>query len=276
MNARAAPVEEPGDAPPAATVEIRDGRIVDASASKLLIAILSCDKHQVRADGQRETWLRLLPEGCRALFVHGRPGQPPGIEGDRLYVDCPEAYEHLPEKVHRLLVYARDQLDFEYLFKTDDDTYLDLQRFLAFDREGADYIGRFRETELKEIGKAWHFGKCTDKSYEVPYARPFVCPWATGGGYFLSRRAVERAAQRTESTYALNLYEDVMVGEALTEDPELQVKRILFSQIGAINPLLAKDMHSVQEMLLEKWRLEAEVLRRRERAALARASATPA
>lgn len=237
-----------------------EGRFMDPGNRRVLIGILTCEKYKGRADGIRNSWLKLLPPSYRALFIHGRPGQPERIEGDCLFLDCPESYETLPQKTHAFLQYAVSHLPFDYVFKTDDDTYLDLERFISFDKQDADYIGQFREQPVAEIGKTWHYGKCTDKAFEVPYERPFVCAWATGGGYFLSRRAAQIAAGKTLHTFADSLFEDMMVGEALTLDPDIRVLRSRFALMGVINPLLPKDMLYVQDLLLEKRRLADQVL----------------
>jgi hypothetical protein len=112
----------------------------------------------------------------------------------------------------------------------------------------------------------------------VPYERPFVCPWATGGGYFLSRRAAEIAAQRTARSHLEHLFEDVMVGEALTRDPELKTVSYLFSDMGVVNPLLPKDMRYLMEVLAERRRLTEEVqsLRRENLRLRAQVVAAPA
>ena len=227
-------------------------RRFEDSGGRLLVAILSCDKHEVRANGVRASWLRLAPVTWQVLFVHGRPGVAAGIEGDRLYLDCPEAYEHLPRKVAALVTFAKEHLDFEHLFKTDDDTYLDLERFIAFDRTGIDYAGQFREQPVGLAGKTWHYGKCDDPAFEVPYEKPFVCPWATGGGYFLSRRAVDALVPRLADIAGDSLFEDMMVGEALTRDAALNVLHTSFDRMGVINPLLPKDMLYLQSMVLER------------------------
>ena len=235
-------------------------RFRDPSDARVVIAILTCERNRVRADGVRASWLKHVPDSYRVLFVLGRPGQASAIVGDCLYLDCPEAYEHLPEKMHKLLDFSMTNLEFDFLFKTDDDTFLDLERFIAFDKGQAGYIGQFKETAPGEIGRTWHFGKCSDKSYEVPYERPFVCPWATGGGYFLDRAAAAIARAKTEATWREHLFEDVMIGEALTLDPAVRVARARFADFGVINPLLPKDMLYLQETLLERRRMAEELL----------------
>ena len=129
----------------ASLIPFERGRFVDPAARKMLIVILTCEKYEGRADGIRGTWLPMVPDTFEVLFVYGRPGLAPARDGDRLFLDCPESYEMLPRKVHALLAYAVAHLDFDYLFKTDDDTYLDLERFIACDLQGADYVGQFRE-----------------------------------------------------------------------------------------------------------------------------------
>jgi hypothetical protein len=246
----------------APVVALDEGRFVDPAGTRILIAILACEKYEYRADSVRESWLPLVPEDYRVVFVYGRPGEAAELQGDRLYLDCPEAYEMLPRKVHALLEYALSHFEFDYLFKTDDDTYIDFQRFINLDLHSADYVGQFHvmPDPVPEAGKTWHYGKCNDKAYEVPYERPFVCAYATGGGYFLSRRAVEIAAGRTAGTKHEHLYEDVMIGEALTGEPQLMAMSCLSSEMGVINPVPPKVMQYVQEILLEKRQLAEDAL----------------
>ena len=253
----ASPAADVGTQPNTPVVE---RRFEDPQGGRLVIAILACDKHAVRADGVRNSWLRLVPSSWHVLFVHGRPGQAAAIEGDRLYLDCREAYEYLPHKVLALARYAKDHLEFDHLFKTDDDTYIDLERFIALRRDGIDYAGQFREQPVGIAGKTWHYGKCDDARYEVPYEKPFVCPWATGGGYFLSRRAVEALVTRLADTVDDSLFEDMMVGEALTRDPGMVVQRTSFADMGVINPLLPKDMLYVQAMVLERRAMRERIM----------------
>ena len=85
--------------------------------------------------------------------------------------------------------------------------------------------------------RTWHYGKCTDKSYEVPYDGAFVCEWARGGGYLLSRRAVEILADKTAASYSDHLFEDKMVGEALTPDERIRKVRAHYVEMGILNPM---------------------------------------
>lgn len=235
---------------------------------KIVIGVFNCPKYGFRVKGIRESWLKRVPANMKVFFVYGRPGNPASVERDIIYLDCPEAYEKLPEKTHRFLEFCLANFDFDYIFKTDDDSFIDFDRFLAFDLDSGDYIGQFKDNPLGEVGKTWHYGKCSDRSYEVPYEKEFVCGWATGGGYFLSRKGSEIAVEKTASRFSESLFEDMMIGEALTLDPRIKVVRTTFVDMGIINPLHAYDMKFIQDLLAERNALREEVRRIDERSTL--------
>ena len=105
--------------------------------------MITCQKNKERGDSIRETWLKLVPPNVRVLFVFGRPGKPASLEGDELFLDCIEAYENLPQKMSLFYQYCINNLSFDYLLKIDDDSYVDVGQFLAFDKQASDYIGQF-------------------------------------------------------------------------------------------------------------------------------------
>jgi hypothetical protein len=245
---------------PVAKLEFVNGRYIKNDKCKTVIGIFTCPKHINRANGIRNTWLKLIPKDIRVLFVFGRPGKAASLEGENLYLDCEESYEKLPHKSHAFFDFCYHNLDFDYIFKTDDDTYLDMEKFLNFDKKEADYIGQFKDSPLKEIGKTWHYGKCTDKSYEVPDDSEFICGWATGAGYFLSKKAVETLIKETASMHNDYIFEDRMVGEAFAAHADIKVFQSSFFDMGLINPLLHKDMIYVQN-ILESKRIVTEELR---------------
>jgi len=109
-----------------------------------------------------------------------------------------------------------------------------------------------------EFDKTWHYGKCTDKSYEVPYEGRFVCRWALGGGYFVSKKAASIIVDKTSRAFKNELYEDKMVGEVLTRDKSIKVVKTRFFELGVINPLLPRDMIYVHAILKHKKKIARE------------------
>lgn len=215
---------------------------------RLLIAVFTCPKYADRATAVRDTWLSgALPPDVLAFFVMGRPGHPPGLEGDTLYLDCPEAYERLPVKTWKLLEYCLAAYDFEHLLKCDDDSYISRSLMYSYPLKGKDYIGKF----YGHLSRDWHFGKCEDASLHVAYRG--VQPdykWAAGAGYFLSAAAAAHVIAEVSLASAYEeLYEDVMVGVALRPNnfsgvPDPFVVDDLRPDVGRsiIHPILPRKM----------------------------------
>ena len=100
---------------------------------KIFLAIIACNKKASRVKILRETWLPTLsqyPYIEYKIFV-GKPA--PGIlplEGDDVVqLDCPDDYDHLPQKMLAIFKHSYENYNFDYFFKCDDDNYLDLSLF---------------------------------------------------------------------------------------------------------------------------------------------------
>ncbi len=63
--------------------------------------------------------------GWRQMVEHGKTGWE---EEDTVGLDAPDGYNELPAKVKSFFRYALENYEFEWLFKCDDDTYLELSR----------------------------------------------------------------------------------------------------------------------------------------------------
>ena len=138
----------------------------------LLILVLSCQAHRsTRQAAVRETWGRRPAPGQRILFVEGGHEED-RLDADRLLLAAPDSYADLAEKSYRMLQYCLQHFDFQAIVKCDDDTYLDCGRM-------AGAAGAFR-----------------DYAGNPPPDQPQFAPYAQGGCYWLSRRAVAVAAER--------------------------------------------------------------------------------
>ncbi len=158
---------------------------------KILIAIVTCHKNRARADAQRSTW---VPEAsARGLDVRFFLGQTPRREGaehlDEVILNVDDGYLALPHKVRAMLAWALEH-EYDYIFKTDDDTYINAERLALSGFEGRDYVGRLR-------------GPSGGKRY----------PYASGFSYWLSNRAAAVVATTEPDDTA----EDRYVGNTLYE-----------------------------------------------------------
>ena len=80
----------------------------------------------------------------------------------------------------------------------------------------------------------------------------------------MSKRAASILVRETSQTFKSELFEDKMVGEALTRDSRIKVVHTSYSEMGVLNPLLPKDMAYVHSLLMEKGRIARETQNLRE------------
>jgi len=161
------------------------------SHPRVIIGILSCQKTGDRKRAVEATWLRDLPQkNVTAYFLVGRPGRPAELSGNTLYLDCPDTYLGLPEKVLAFLEYAHTHLEYDYVFKCDDDTYVDVGEWSRVPYRDGDFtVGQLMEYNhefrkwLREKGLEWN----PEYDEFMKMVGRFPCG---GEGYFLSRRAV--------------------------------------------------------------------------------------
>jgi hypothetical protein len=108
------------------------------SFPRLVIGICSAQGMRERRDAVRETWLHALPPGITAVFFVGAADlDEPGV----VCLPVPDDYHSLSIKVHAFYCYALRHLEFDFLFKCDDDTYVHAERLAALARPGVDFVG---------------------------------------------------------------------------------------------------------------------------------------
>jgi len=153
----------------------------------VVVFCVSCKAYKDRVSACRDTWGKeLTDKGVTVYYVVGDPEQKEkfNVQDDILYVKCPDSYGDLPEKTKLLAEYfTTNYFHMDYMFKCDDDTYINVDNFLQYDKQENDYIG---------------------------------CPVAEnsasgGAGYFLNKKCASIVACSNLTTGA----EDVLVGETL-------------------------------------------------------------
>lgn len=170
----------------------------------LLIAVVTCNAYRHRAEAVRKTWGR---EAKHVVYVVGRPGEPEELMGDTLYLDCPDSYESLTQKTFALCRYIHNHLDFDRVFKCDDDTFVNVAALNA-SHCPADFFG-YVHNETPSQGWRVHKGLRSQGEYRGS--------WVSGGlGYFLSRRAVSAIADfHDPEILGKESFEDKAVSDAL-------------------------------------------------------------
>lgn len=188
-----------------------------------LVVIYSCRKYlDSRIRAIRETWVEdLKTRGIPYVILVGDGNDT--IEGDVLALDVSDRYEDLPQKTLKLIDWVYEHTDFQYLYKIDDDCYLDVARFfenLSYRRHH--YYGRVIKRSEGSMDRAWHQSKShSEHAQKTLDKSPEPSVYADGGGgWVLSRWAMHalRAARTTDAGQRLvtvSLMEDKLVGDLL-------------------------------------------------------------
>lgn len=164
------------------------GHSLPRKKTDVLVGICSSHKYAGRRDGVRRTWLTRPTEGVECVFFAGE-GNLAAEESDLVGLDVCDSYNYLPAKVFAFMRYALDHYDFQWLFKCDDDTYLDQERLLRLTTLDADFVG---DISLARRGSP-----------------------SGGAGYLVSRDFVRRLV--SGPSVPERGAEDVIVGEKLVQ-----------------------------------------------------------
>ena len=205
------------------------GQVMEGLGCKLLIIIPSCMKNIGKVDAARASWIKDLSIfGVKHYFVIGKEDIDRAfVSGDILYVPCRDDYESLLMKLVCAYDYAMKFEQFDYVYKIDDDCFVSvikLVRDIVPQLSGGAYYGGAVHPKGKKMNSKWHFGKCGDARFDVPYkydVAPF--DFAKGGyGYFLSREALLKIVNmadeiRSDLDKFCYDYEDVRIAEILNQ-----------------------------------------------------------
>ena len=107
--------------------------------TELIIGVLTAAKYEPRREAVRRTWGRDVarhPEVDLVFLIGDPSAKMPRREGDCLYLPCPDDYDSLPQKTRWFCLWALGHTGAEWLFKCDDDTYLQCDRLLNALRAG--------------------------------------------------------------------------------------------------------------------------------------------
>ena len=193
---------------------------------KVLIAVPACHMYQygqwhdqkidhvdkvsnARVEGIRATWQKDVRAFSRYVDMKFFYGNPPngndellhGRKPDEIFLNVPDDYAHLPQKVQAIYRWALAH-GYDYVFKADDDTFIYLDRLMSSGFERHDYIGYCSPDEQRNRER-----------------------YASGGpGYWISKIAMELAVAATVDDWA----EDRWVGKVLRTKGIMPVRDVRY------------------------------------------------
>ena len=186
--------------------------------SELVICIITCKKYLKKQMAIRETWLREVKQrNIKYFFVIGH-NEKSKINDDILYVNSGDYYEDLPMKMYSLIKYIYNETDYKFIWKVDDDCYLNIKNIKNINFEKHNYYGRLIEktSDKNKFNRKWHFNKCNSQILNrTPSTKGYICDWYGGGfGYFINRTSMNIIVKNLH-LFSNELYEDKCIGEIL-------------------------------------------------------------
>jgi hypothetical protein len=187
-----------------------------------ILLIMNCYRYSHKADQQRNTWLKAVPEQIKYYHVLGDSNLENEFSFDekerKLIVKTPDDYNSLPKKVIAAYNAVVKTFEFKYIFKTDDDQELVQPKFLDI------LMGLLSKAKTKDL-KAHYGGHIVDvpQSYlskyykihpELPeYLPVYATKYCSGRFYFLSLEAIQNLIKQREKIeneyledYAIGFY----------------------------------------------------------------------
>jgi hypothetical protein len=184
---------------------------------EIIMLIMNCKKYEWKADIQRNTWLKTIPDFIKYYHVIGDEELETEYKFDNeaniLYVKTPDDYNSLPNKVITSFKAVNETFSYKYVFKTDDDQNLINENFF-----GVLY------NLLKGKGPPIHYG-----GYIIEVTRPFISQYyklhpelpkvlpiqitnyCSGRFYFLSSKSIRNLLTKRDSIIKEYL-EDYAIG----------------------------------------------------------------
>lgn len=172
---------------------------------KLLIAIKSCEYDRNRGAHQlvRDTWGQDVT-GADLFFFTARTGC---ADSDEIIVNAPDDYPGLPFKTREIIRYTIGR-DYDFIFLCDTGSFLIPHHLMEYNFKNSDYLGY------------WGLSSGTfpytdgDSRYQTSSFISKCYPWASGGGYSLSRRAMGLIADEEPNVFS----EDLWVAQVLAKN----------------------------------------------------------
>lgn len=163
---------------------------------KIIICVLSCAKNENRRKTIRETWLK----GCEIeyyFFIGDKESQD---KENVINLDCDDGYKGCAEKQLKILEYCYNNIEFDYLFQCDDDTYVVIDKFEQYQFvDNIEYLG---------------FPLITHK---FNYAHG-------GAGFFLNKNSINKILSNNKLNEILkkHTFSDAFIGE-ITKEENIQL-----------------------------------------------------
>ena len=184
---------------------------------EVILLIMNCKKYEWKADIQRTTWLKTIPNFIKYYHVIGNEELETDFElsndDNILYVKTPDDYNSLPNKVISSFKAINDTFSYKYIFKTDDDQNLINSNFfdvlynlLNIKNPPIHYGGHIIEITRPFISEYYKIHPELPNNINIKTTK-----YCSGRFYFLSHKAIQNILSKREDI-CKEFLEDYAIG----------------------------------------------------------------
>tara|TARA_Y100000389_G_C17448734_1_gene513294 strand:+ start:1024 stop:1659 length:636 start_codon:yes stop_codon:yes gene_type:complete len=162
---------------------------------KILICILSLEEEPYISLEKtiRETWASKLHPDVGVVYYYGESNEIKMVD-DKFYSNTPEGLYNIGYKTLNLFDYALNNMEFDYIFRTNSSSYVNIEKLLDFIMD--------KPKENFYSGVIGNYGGIN---------------FASGSGYFISRDLVELVVEQ-KNRWDHTLIDDVSLGKLMSEN----------------------------------------------------------
>ena len=184
---------------------------------RFYFSIISCKKNIDKLSTLRSTWVGdINRSNFKYNFFIGNGTS----NNDIISLNCEDGYEFLRYKTFKMLEYVYNNIKFDYIVKTDDDTFVDVKNLTNLNLENYEYIGNFSTFNNFLKNKEGHTQYIKNRSLNQDVSFSYVekveddFGYAEGGFYILSKLAVEKILNYIEKNKNIFdiIQEDIFIG----------------------------------------------------------------
>lgn len=192
---------------------------------KFFVGILTCRKNLPKIDYLRKTWIKDLISNNITYKVFIGKNNDITTHDDIVVLDVEDDYEHLKDKTKEMIKYAISYEQFDYILKTDDDTFVDVNNFLNLNLSNKDYIGWFSCLKTFKRLLPNYIDYMKKRNLRKNFDHSFLdkldknLTYAIGGFYLLSKNIASKVLNELESNELCKeiLQEDISMGYACSK-----------------------------------------------------------
>lgn len=191
---------------------------------KIIICIISCDKNKNKQKYIRNTWIKnLIKYNIKYYFIMGTKSpkilkdNAYAIIDDILYLNCLDDYASLSSKVGSCINYIFYNTNFIWMYKIDDDCYLNVNKLINLKFNEIDFYGKFVKSSKYKL---W---RLNERPYYLLLDNKIDFNFYAGGsGYIINRYAMEIISKNLDF-FKKHYLEDIGISKILSKEENIYI-----------------------------------------------------